>query len=172
MERVSTYDLLQDLYAAAKEIADPPAKLLTAITELENMQLNMTQQDQDCIRLARMDYVEPGEVEIDEIPLISPADGGAWVGAWVWVGLEGEGDGEGEVEKDEPDQETDEPSQAGRKVWVVELLHEDGTEKAYTVDAWSLEDAVRAARESAAKETGKAADALWVVMESYQEDGE
>lgn len=39
------------------------------------------------IGFARKDYAEPSDndLEIDDVPMISPSDEGVWVSAWVWV---------------------------------------------------------------------------------------
>ena len=42
---------------------------------------------EDTITAARSNYAEPsdGDIEIDDEPMLSVADEGVWVSAWVWV---------------------------------------------------------------------------------------
>lgn len=57
---------------------------------------HLQQLDQDrldhegTITAARSNYAEPSgdDIEIDDVPLVSTAEGGAWVSAWVWVPVE------------------------------------------------------------------------------------
>lgn len=42
-------------------------------------------EDDDLIAIARQKYAMGDDLEIDDKPVVSRGDDGAWVQAWVWV---------------------------------------------------------------------------------------
>jgi hypothetical protein len=86
------YDPLENLIEAARAVSagepEATARLQDALDDLDEAEADAQADAQmRVIERARDEYLgsADGDIEIDEAPLIAPADEGVWVNAWVWV---------------------------------------------------------------------------------------
>ena len=105
-KKLATYSVLENLYRAALEAekelrqrglteTKTYADVAQAIHEAEGA-IREREEFADLIQQARDDYTTDSscDVEIDDDPVLSVADEGVWVSAWVWVNRpEGEDEG-------------------------------------------------------------------------------
>lgn len=93
-QSVSSFTPFESLYHAAKAIgagqyrdallgADRDA-LVAALEACEKM-ITAREAASVAIETARDAIIPVGDVEIDDLPLVSPAPDGTWVAAWIYV---------------------------------------------------------------------------------------
>ena len=97
-----TYSIGQMLFEAVLKVGDDPNfKLLNDRTKIDIMTIRSRCIDAAAEVEALLSVVEQArstyctdEIEIDDQPVLSVADGGVWVSAWVWVETPDEGNDE------------------------------------------------------------------------------
>ena len=71
------------LYKAALAVENPSPELQAAIAAC-NEDIAARRASADEIEAARDEWASD-DIEIDDVPLVSPAEDGVWVNAWLWV---------------------------------------------------------------------------------------
>lgn len=86
---MSLKELAKAVVEASAQSGDLAAAIKALAEELRSLE-QLAQAHEETINTARRIYCEScdDDIELDNEPIISEADDGVWVAAWVWVSIE------------------------------------------------------------------------------------
>lgn len=92
-EKRPSFVPFSDLWDALSEILEDPYTQISdknrkaGLMAIELAQISVARQEDPSVVRARELYASD-EIEIDDLPMLSPANDGKWVSAWLWVSFE------------------------------------------------------------------------------------